>query len=226
MLPTHKIQMFAVSDEINVQLKPVTIKMNLFRFNDFKALDTIQWQYNVVANDVTLVNEFDLHAYLSSKAFNINEIFVEFYLIDDSTDRVLSKSFVIPGEYANLTSVYSPKHELKLSSNNCDIAKGLHTINLEVKIQKPALFTSIVFTHDVIKKYRLSKNGFMQFEPIDIVEVTFDNPSCGQKVNVDNFKIHSLNQFLPGYTSASSFAYAFLSPILIALVAIIVILSN
>lgn len=194
MTVLHKLRVYAVSDEINVPPKAVTVKMNLFRWDDFRVLGTCDWQYNMTPNAVTLLNEFDLYKYMHDNSYDISEFMAEFQLIDDAEDYILSRSFVFPGKFKEVKSVGDPQPQLRISTNKCD--KGSHRISLEVKIQKPALFMWIVFMHDEIKKYRLSKNGFMQFEPIQIVEVTFVNPSCQQTINVNNFKFKTLNQFL------------------------------
>lgn len=196
--------------------------MNIYRWDDFKVLDTIEWNYNMPANDVQLLNDFDLHAYLEEKSFNINEIIAEFHLIDN-TGVHLSKNFAIPGDYDKLGPVYAPKSELQIIANKCD--QGTQTISLEVRAQKPALFISIVFTHGEIKKYRLSRNGFMQLNPIEAVELTFENPSCLQTVDASNFEIHSLNQFLPGFKSSSANAFRFLNPFFLPLIAIFALLN-
>ena len=168
--------------------------MKLFRWNDFRVLATCDWYYNMTPNAVTLLNEFDLYKYLHDNSYNENEYMAEFLLIDDEEGSVLSKSYAFPGKFKDVTSVGDPKPQLRISTNRCD--RGSHRISLEVKIEKPAVFMAIVFNHDEIKKYRLSKNGFMQFEPIQIVEITFTNPSCLQTITVDNFTFKTLNKFL------------------------------
>lgn len=194
MTVLHKLQIFAVSDEIVEQEKAVTVKMNLYKWNDFRVLATCDWHYNMTPNAVTLLNEFDLYKYMNDNKYNINEFMAEFHLIDDANDAILSKNYAFPGKFKEVKSVGDPKPQLRISTSRCD--KGSHRISLEVKIEKPALFMSISFIHDEIKKFRLSKNGFMQFDPIQIVEVTFTNPSCQQKVDVSNFKFKTFNEFL------------------------------
>lgn len=192
--------------------------MNLLRLDDFGVLGTVDWHYNMTPNAVTLLNEFDLHKYITELSADVNAVVAEFHLIDDA-GKHLAKNFAIPGEFEELSPVYDPKPELRIVSRNC--VKGSQRISLEVKTQKPALFTSIVFSHDKIKKYRLSRNGFMQLQPIETVEATFNNPACLQTVDVNNFKIHSLNQFLPGYKSSSAAAFGFLCPFFLPIFAIL-----
>lgn len=189
-----KLQVYAVSDEIGVEPKAVTVKMNLYRWDNFRVLATREWNYNMTPNAVTLLNEFDLYKYMNENSFDINEYMAEFRLVDDAEGSVLARSYAFPGKFKEVKSVSDSKPEIKISTSKC--GNGTHRISLEVKIQKPALFMWIVLNHSEIKKFRLSRNGFMQIEPIQIVEVTFTNPSCLEVVNASNFQFKTLNQFL------------------------------
>lgn len=189
----NKLQLYVVSDEINVNSKPVTVKMNLYKWNDFKIVKSLNWKCNMTANAVTFVNELDVTQYMSQNNFDVAEFMTEFLLIEDSTKRVVSSTFAFPN-FKTVKSVGDPKPVLRISSNKCD--KNSHKISLEVKIETPAIFMSVHFSHDTIKKYRFSKNGFMQLEPIQIVQVTFVNPNCQQQITSANFSLKTLNQFL------------------------------
>lgn len=168
--------------------------MNLFRWDDFRILNTHDWHWNMTSNAANLVKEFDIYKYMTDNTYNVNEYMAEFQLINDSDGEVVSKNYAYPGNFKELKSIGDPKPQLRVSTSKCD--KGSHRVSLEIKIEKPAIFMSVAFTHDKIKKYQLSKNGFMQFEPIQVVQVTFLNPSCEQVVNVSNFTVKTLNQFL------------------------------
>lgn len=189
----NKLKIYVVSDEINVNPKPVTVKMNLYKWDDFKVVRSRDWKCNMTANAVTLVNELDVTQFMSNHSYDIAEYMTEFLLIEDSSSRVLSTTFSFPESFKNVKSVGNPKPVLRLSSNKCE--KGSHKISLEVKIETPAIFMSVAFVHDTIKKYRFSMNGFMQISPIQIVEVTFKNPECEHTITTANFLFKTLNQF-------------------------------
>lgn len=188
------LQIFLVSDEIRAANKRVTVRMNVYKWDDFRVVDTHAWNFGMKPNAVEKVKEFSITQYLKEKNFNINEYLAELLLINDGEDEEVSSSFVFPTDFKSLKSVSDPKPTLRISTNSCD--KGSHRISLEVKVQKPAIFMAISFNHAVIKKYRLSKNGFMQFEPIQVVQVTFLNPNCEETVDVGNFSFKTLNKYL------------------------------
>lgn len=189
-----KLQVFIISDEINVKKKAFNVKMNIYKWNDFRVVRSFSQKYKMVANDAKLVFEFDLYQNLTDYSYNINEYMAEFQLVDNETNAVVSNSFAFPGEFKKLQSIGDPKPTLKFSIDRC--TKGSHKISLEVSVNSPAIYLSISLVHDKITKYKLSKNGFMQFEPIQVVDVTFENPGCTQEVKVEHFKVFTLNKFL------------------------------
>lgn len=173
----------------------MTVKMNLYKWDDFRVVNSVEWPCNdLKPNAAFLVTEFDVNKYLNENAYNVYEYMAEFLLIKEETGEIISKNYAFPGIFKEVRSIVDPKPVLKITNNKCD--KGNHRISLEVKIQSPAIFMHISLNHEVIKKYRLSKNGFMQVEPIQVVQVTFKNPDCEETVNVDNFNFKTLNQFL------------------------------
>lgn len=173
----------------------MTIKMNLYKWNGFRVVATTSWKSNMTENSAQLVKEFDIFKYMDDNKYSIKDYMAAFQLIDDSDSRVVSTNFVFPVSFKEVTSVGNPKPTLKIgSSSKCE--KGSHTISLEVKIETPAIFMSVIFNHNSIKEYRLSKNGFIQLEPIQVVQVTFQNPSCENVITADNFVVKTLNQFL------------------------------
>lgn len=199
-----KLQIVAISDEIGVEDKPVTVRMHVRRFDDFRVIKSVDWKATLKANDATLVDEFDILDYMIHNKLDVNETLAEFYLLDgthvadsfeDRVERILSSTFIFPAEsFKHLKSVKDPKPDLRISSNKCE--KNLHAITLEVKIEAPALFMSITLNHAELDKYQVSKNGFMQFEPIQTLHVSFVNEDCQQTVTESNFAVKTLNRFL------------------------------
>ncbi|CRL07018.1 CLUMA_CG019973, isoform A [Clunio marinus] len=190
----NKLNVFAVSDEINTDVKPMTVQMRIYKWNEFESILAESHPFNMTPNAVTLVTEIDVEKYFTDKGLNINENFVLYKLIDDTDKRLVASSPVFPGKFKTLKLIGDPKVKLQITTNRCE--NGEHRISLDVKIEKPALFISVKFVHDVIKRYRMSKNGFMQFEPIQVLQVNIKNPNCEYKFGVENFKVTTLNQFL------------------------------
>jgi beta-mannosidase len=191
----HKIEIYLINDDISKKQNPMTIKMNLYKWDLFRVVNTHEWPCNdAKPNTAYMVTEFDVDKYLNDNSYNIYEYMAEFVLIRDDTKEIIARNYAFPGNFKDVRSISDPKPQLKIGNNKCD--NGNHRISLEVKVEKPAIFMHISLKHDKIKKYRLSKNGFMQFEPIQVVQVTFKNPDCLQVVDVADFTTKTLNTFL------------------------------
>lgn len=188
------VHMYGISDEINVETKPMTIKMNLYKWDAFSVVNTQEWKFNMTPNAATKVTDFEFVKYLSDNSYNINEYMAEFQLINDADESLVYKNYVYPTSFKNVNAVGEPQVDLRIATSKCE--KGAHKISLEVKIQAPALFTHISVVHDEITKYRMSKNGFMQFEPIQVVQATLQNPECQFNVTIEHFVVKTLNKFL------------------------------
>lgn len=191
---TGVVHITGISDEINVEPKPMTVKMNLYKWDDFRILNTREWKFNMTPNAATVVAEFDLVQFLRDNSYDANEYMTEFQLINDEDEKLIFKNFAFPVNFKNVKAVGDPQVDLKIATSRCE--KGTHKISLEVKVQAPAIFTHISVVHDDIKKYRLSKNGFMQFEPIQVLQATLQNPDCRSNVTIDHFTVTTLNKFL------------------------------
>lgn len=190
----EKVQVFVLSDQIDVKKTAVTVKMNIYKWNDFRVIRSFSQEQEIVSNTADLLFEFDLCKNLTDYSYNINEYMAEFQLIDNESSAILSNSYAFPGEFKKLKSIGDPKPTLRFAIDRC--TKGSHKISLEVSVNSPAIYLSISLVHEKITKYKLSKNGFMQFDPIQVVEVTFENPGCVQEIKVEHFKAYTLNKFL------------------------------
>lgn len=190
----QQLKIYAVSDQIDVEEKPMSVKMSLYKWDDFRVVGTRDWHFNMTPNAVTLVREFDIYKFMTDNRYDVLEYLTEFLLIDDSDGAVVAKNYAFPGNFKEVTKVKDPQVNLKIGTSKCD--KGSHKISLELKIQAPAIFMYVALVHDEIKKYRLDRNGYMQFDPIQVLQVTFKNPDCQQNVTAANFIVKTLNQFL------------------------------
>ncbi|KAG5671762.1 hypothetical protein PVAND_001941 [Polypedilum vanderplanki] len=190
----NKLTIYGVSDEINVQVKKMTVKMNVFKWNSFNIIDVLEWKFDMQPNSVTEVTNLEISKYLHDKNFNVRECLLMFYLYDDSDHiTAIANNFIFPGTYQNL-SISDPNLRFTFSSNKCE--NGKHRTSIEIKIDTPAVFVYITFNHKNIKKYRLSNNGFIQISSIQNVELAFDNPNCQWNITNDALNIKTLNKYL------------------------------
>ncbi|XP_070497078.1 beta-mannosidase isoform X2 [Chironomus tepperi] len=192
----NRLTIYAVSDEINVSPKQMSIKMNVYKWSGTEVVDTMSWTFVMKGNDVTLVDTIDLYKYMNDKGYDVYEYFMMFYLYEGSQNNSnsVAANFVFPGNYQYLKSMKEPNLSYEFTTNKCE--NDQHRISITIKIDSPALFVYIVLEHPVIKQYRLSKNGFIQVEPFITVQLTFNNPGCSSSVKADSLKIKTLNKYL------------------------------
>lgn len=69
-------------------------------------------------------------------------------------------------------------------------------MNLKISVSAPAIFLYIQLHHPEIEKYHLSKNGFIQVDPVEYVNVTITNPNCSAVVQEEHFKIQTVNDHM------------------------------
>lgn len=184
---------YGVSDEINVDPKPMKIKMNVHKFDNLEPLDTMELKFDMQPNSVTLVDTIDIYNYLHQREFFVLDHFIIFYL-ENNAGKILAKNFLFPGNFEKSQSVKNPNLQLKIVRNTC--TNEQHTLDVDIKIDFPAIFVTLNLKHEKIKKFSFSKNGFIQVEPIQRVEINFLNPNCELKVVEENLVVNILNEFM------------------------------
>jgi hypothetical protein len=191
----NKLVIYGVSDEINSGLRFMRVKMNIHRFDDLIPVDNLEFKFDLRPNSVSSVETLDLYTYLNQRSLGVYEHFILFYLYDLSNDHeVIATNFLFPGNFENLIDVKDPNVRLRFSSSKCE--KNKQTINVEIKIEFPAVFLWINVEHEKIKKFKLSQNGFIQVEPVQNVQLTFENLNCEVNLKAEDLIVKTLNKFM------------------------------
>lgn len=168
--------------------------MKLYKWTDIRVVKEKIWSFNLIPNSVTLVDEFDLLQFLKDNKYEAKNCVAEFTLIDQS-DRQISKNYIFPVNFKEIVGVADPKIQISIASiSPCNYKTT--SISLSVKIEKPAVFVDIQLNHQQVPIYQLSSNGFMQFDPIQTIQLTFANPDCSIQVRASDISFKSLNAFL------------------------------
>lgn len=191
----NKLTINVISDEINVEPKNMTVRMNMHRWSSIEIVETLEWKFNLTPNAVTKVEALDIYKFMNDKGIDVYKYLLMFYLYDDNDmNTAIDTNFVFPANYQHLKAVKEPNVTAEFSSNKCE--NSLNRISMTIKTERPALFVHIVLNHPEIKKYKLSNNGFIQVEPVSLVQLTFTNPDCALNVTVDAIDIRTLNKYL------------------------------
>lgn len=189
-----KVQIYAISDQISAKPEEMLIHMKLYKWSGVRVVKEKIWSFNMTSNAVSHVDEFDFTQYLKDLKYEAKNYVAEFSLID-SKDRHISKNYIYPVNFKDVSGVVDPKVQLLIASvSPCN--NKLTNISLIVKIEHPAIFVDIQLNHDQIPVYQLSNNGFLQFDPIQTIHLTFENPNCNIDVKNSDFIVNTLNSFL------------------------------
>lgn len=188
------LHIYGVSDQINAEPQPMVVIMKIFKWSDFRVVHQREYNFTMQPNAVVdVINHFDFHEFLNQNQYDVFHHLAEFSLLD-MDDNVITKNFVFPELFKTIKSVKDPKLTINIAKSRCE--NNFHRVAIEIKIQSPAIFIYIELRNLDIPKYRLSKNGFMQLEPIQTLQVTFDNPKCQFNVTTSDFFVKTLNKFV------------------------------
>lgn len=191
----NKLVIYGVSDQINTGLRFMKVKMNIYRFDDLIPVDNLEFKFDLRPNSVSSVETLDLYTYLNQRSLGVYEHFILFNLYDLTNDHeIIATNFLFPGNFKNLRDVKDPNVKLRFSSRKCE--KNREIINVEIKIDFPAIFLWINVDHEKIKKFKFNRNGFIQVEPIQNVQLSFENLNCEISLMVENLVMKTLNRFL------------------------------
>lgn len=86
--------------------------------------------------------------------------------------------------------------KIDIVRESCNSTTSSQEMMLTVNVSAPAIFVYIQLHHPQIENYNLSKNGFIQIEPIENVNITITNPDCSVPVKPEHFRIQTVNDFM------------------------------
>jgi beta-mannosidase len=195
----RQLVIYALSDEVNVETKPMVIKMNIFTWNSFKVVDSVEWKFDMKANHVTHVDNFDLFNFLHTKNYDVYEVFLMFYMSENNdgnstVNALLSTNFIFPGNYKNIKLIRDPNLTVTITKKFCEYNQS--QISILSSIDSPAIFVYLALEHEFIEHYQFSNNGFIQVEPVKILQLNFENPDCMWEISESQLKVKTLNEYM------------------------------
>lgn len=122
----------------------------------------------------------------------MNNYFVVFKLYDRS-NNIISNTWVFLNSLKYAIGMRDPELTFELSKLVCQNSLNMYSISISTNY--PAFFVYVEITNLDVKKYKLSKNGFLQLSPITVVHLEFESESCVQ-ISKTDVKILSINDFM------------------------------
>ncbi|GAB0088016.1 hypothetical protein DMENIID0001_023910 [Sergentomyia squamirostris] len=117
-----------------------------------------------------------------------------YFLLEDKLGKVISTNFIFPEKLKNSYGIIDPHIDVVVASNRCSFS--VSQISLEVKARAPAVFVYLQINNSAIESYTLSKNGYIQLEPIQMIRLEFENDNCETVLPRRDIRILTINDFL------------------------------
>jgi beta-mannosidase len=193
-----KVDIYCSNDAIGaMDPQKLTIDMKVFKWSSFTVVDEFTWTFEMPDNLVKLVDTLDLYQFLDTRNLARNEHVVEFIMTGTDREKVLAREFIFPEPIKDAVGVKTTPDNVHLRIGHQRCTFNESTISLEIRANAPAIFVYIQLKDSAnIDRYELSKNGFMQLEPINVVHMTFENNLCGVELKETDFEMMTVNQFM------------------------------
>ncbi|XP_055850263.1 beta-mannosidase [Episyrphus balteatus] len=189
---SKSINLTLVRDDIGDKVLEADVTMNTFLWSELYPKKSITWQAELKPNSGHLNKIIPLDQIFVDR-FSPSNSFVQFVL--SSKANVISRTYYFPGTIKSAVGIKDPKLKVQISSRYCRTESTLNSYSLSIQVEHPALFVYIEIIHNSVNTYRLSKNGFMQVDPIQMVHLEFTNKKCIE-LTTDNIKVTTVNQYM------------------------------
>lgn len=125
----------------------------------------------------------------------MNNYFVTFNLYDRN-NNIISNTWVFLNSLKHAIGVRDPELTFELSELVCRNSLNMYSISISTNY--PAFFVYVEITNLDVKRYKLSKNGFLQLSPMNVVHLEFESDTCIQ-ISKKDIKILTINDFMNKY---------------------------
>lgn len=125
----------------------------------------------------------------------MNNYFVVFNLYDRN-NNLISNTWVFLNSLKYAIGIRDPELTFELSELVCRNSLNMYSISISTNY--PAFFVYVEIANLDVKRYKLSKNGFLQLSPITVVHLEFESNACIQ-ISKKDIKILTMNDFMNKY---------------------------
>lgn len=187
------LEVFIIRDKLNAS-QNYTLLTRIHRFHDLSVMKEEVKYFVVEPNTVHMAGTIDIYDMLRKDSLDPTEHFVKLILRHVGDSNTLSRDYILLTEPKNCRNLGNPKLEHKIATQQC---KHDHSVvSIELRIQRPALFVYLEVTNPNITDYTFSSNGFIQVEPIKVVNLEFKNINCSSVFEENNIEIMTVNDYM------------------------------
>ncbi|EDW81442.1 uncharacterized protein Dwil_GK12069 [Drosophila willistoni] len=191
---TNSLNISLICDELEVDTNGLKVVANIHKWTQLLPRYSTEWDVTLRPNGVQYDKVIQLADWLQGE-FTKQNAFFEFQLCRH--DEVLSRTYFFPAHLGTAVGLTDPDLEFEISSRSCITTGNVvrNSISLTIQVKRPAAFVYI----ELLKpdRYRLSENGYMQTTPIHSIYVVFDSSTCYRLLRKSDFRVLTVNQFMP-----------------------------
>lgn len=192
----NKLDVYLVRDTLGSD-EVWTVEVNIHQWDKFMRVDNLTFHsIKVPQNTVVRIGTYDIYDHLRQKNMDPKEHLLLINLLRDGTK--IAENFVLLNKIKTATQIADPSPRLTIAAVNCNAATNVVHVSLEVVVGSPAVFLYMDLTpeNSSLKQCQFSKNGFLQFTPIQTVHLKCVDIGCKSKLQASDIEILTVNDLL------------------------------
>uniref|UniRef100_A0A182PVA2 beta-mannosidase n=1 Tax=Anopheles epiroticus TaxID=199890 RepID=A0A182PVA2_9DIPT len=207
----RQLEVVAVRDTLGTAPELWDVEIRIHRYGSFRVVERMRMdKIEVPPNTVVLVKHWDVYGHLANQGLHPADHLVLLYAYRHPQagqqhqslvpPQMIAQNFALLDKLKNIRAAQrvQPTVAINVVSAVCSERNNLTSVSLEVSVSVPALFVYLQLTpeNSTLKQCQFSRNGFIQFQPVRIVQLTCVDPGCRNKIQARDITVRTVNELL------------------------------
>ncbi|KAL1400011.1 hypothetical protein pipiens_007783 [Culex pipiens pipiens] len=192
-----RLDLYAIRDTLGPD-EQWKIEVNIHRWDSFMPVDNLTYDaITVPENTVVKVDSYDIYEHLHKKNLAPKDHLLLINLYRNGVKE--AENFVFLDKVKNAAQLTtSPNVKLTLATVSCNPANSIVRVSIELSVSRPVAFLYMELTpeNSALKQCQFSRNGFLQFSPIQTVYMQCVDPGCKSKLASSDISTLSVNRLM------------------------------
>lgn len=192
----RKLDIYLVRDSLGSD-EAWSVEINIHQWNKFMRVDSLSFNSTKVPeNTVVRIGSYDIYDHLRQRKLDAKDHLLLINLYRDGSK--IAENFVLLDKIKNAAQIMEPTVRLTIAAVSCNVATNVVHVSLEVVVSSPAAFLYMELTpeNSALKQCQFSKNGFLQFTPIQTVHLKCVDVGCKSKLQSSDIDVLTVNELL------------------------------
>lgn len=189
-----KLDLYLVRDTLGSD-EEWSVEVNIHQWNKFMRVGNISFNSRKVPeNTVVRIGSYDIYDHLRQAKLDRNDHLLLINLYREG--KKIADNFVLLDQIKNAVQMMEPTVKITIAAVSCNVANNVVQVSLEVAISSPAVFLYMELTpeNSSLKQCQFSKNGFLQFTPIQTVYLKCVDIGCKSKLQSNDINVLTVNE--------------------------------